>query len=156
MKKLQLYLDTSVLNFAISNRANIELQITSTKALIERIKGGDCDGYISERVVREIERASQEVKALLFQVVDDAKLRLLETSRETEILAEKYVSEGLIPQKYYDDAVHIAIATVNEIDIIVSWNFEHMVKVKTKKGVVAVNELMGYRTIEIVTPQEVD
>ncbi|MCB4792830.1 MAG: PIN domain nuclease [Elusimicrobia bacterium] len=156
MKKLKLYLDTSILNFAISDRENLELQIMSTKDIIGCIKRGDYEGYISDEVLKEIEQAPKDIKELLFQVVKGTGLGLLKADKDTEILAEKYIEEGLIPLKYRDDALHIAVATVNGMDIVMSWNFEHMVKLKTKKGVIAVNELMGYKTIEILTPQEVD
>jgi len=51
--------------------------------------------------------------------------------------------------------LHIAIASANNLDVIVSWNFNHMVKLKTKQGVIAVNSLLGYKSIEIITPEEV-
>jgi len=72
------------------------------------------------------------------------------------MLADRYITEGLIPRKYDDDAVHIALASVYELDAIVSWNFEHMIKKKTKKGVIFVNGLMGFMPIKIITPLEVE
>ena len=70
-------------------------------------------------------------------------------------LAAKYIQEGIIPQKYQADAFHIAIASVNAMDVIVSWNFEHMVKLKTKREVVGINVFMGYKEIDIYSPLEV-
>ncbi len=70
-------------------------------------------------------------------------------------MAEKYIAEGVIPQKYSNDALHIATATINDLDVIISWNLEHIVKLKTKIAVKGINRLMGYRTIEIATPEEV-
>ena len=75
--------------------------------------------------------------------------------KKAEFLAEKYIDEGVIPVRHRDDALHIAIATVNNFDVIVSWNFEHMVKTKTRREVQGVNTLMGYRFIDIATPTEV-
>ena len=67
----------------------------------------------------------------------------------------RYIKEGIIPVKYQDDAFHIAIATVNNMDAILSWNFQHIVKLKTKREVVGINLIMGYRPIDIYTPWEV-
>ena len=80
------------------------------------------------------------------------ELLLDEASRQ---LAIKYIKEGIIPAKYQDDALHIAIASVNEMDLLLSWNFQHIVKLKTKRESVGVNMLMGYGSIEIYTPREV-
>jgi len=70
-------------------------------------------------------------------------------------LAREYIEKGIIPAKYEDDAFHIAVASVNDLDAIVSWNFTHIVKLKTKREVSGINALMGYKPIEICSPQEV-
>jgi hypothetical protein len=69
-------------------------------------------------------------------------------------LARAYIKHGVFPEKYIDDALHVAIASFNQISYIVSWNFEHLVKVKTGRVVNSVNILEGFREIEIVSPQE--
>ena len=74
---------------------------------------------------------------------------------EVDLLAERYVQEKIIPLKHMDDALHIAIASVHNLDVIASWNFEHLVKMKTRREVQAVNALMGYRGVEICSPQEI-
>jgi hypothetical protein len=80
---------------------------------------------------------------------------LLGIDLETEELAERYIKEGIIPKKYRSDALHIAVAVINGIDVIVSWNFEHIVKLKTRVMVDGVNKLLGYHEIEICSPEEV-
>ena len=65
------------------------------------------------------------------------------------------MEEEIIPRKYREDALHIAMAAVYEYDVVVSWNFEHMVKVKTRREVQGVNIMMGYKSIDIATPAEV-
>jgi hypothetical protein len=81
--------------------------------------------------------------------------RLLELNPETIDLAEKYLDEGIIPRKYRDDALHIAVAVVSDLDVVVSWNFEHIVKLKTRMEVNGVNKMLGYKEIEICSPEEV-
>lgn len=153
--KLKLYLDTSVLNFALTDRSELTLQRKATVDLLEQIKHGECEGYISELVIVEIERATPAESAALKNLINTLDVEVLMIDKEIESLANKYVAEGLIPLKYREDALHIATATINEIDLIVSWNFEHIVKMKTKHGVIAVNTLLGYKAIEIMSPQEV-
>ncbi len=66
-----------------------------------------------------------------------------------------YVNENVIPPKYYDDAIHLAIATLGNIDILVSWNLKHIVKRKTIRLTNIINTREGYRTLEIFNPLEV-
>jgi len=71
------------------------------------------------------------------------------------ILGNQYVKQRIIPKKYLADALHIAIATVYNIPVLVSWNFEHMVKLKTKIEVNKINRENNYPQINIVSPMEV-
>jgi hypothetical protein len=71
-----------------------------------------------------------------------------------QYLADKYIENGIFPDKYYDDALHTALASVNQINIVLSWNFTHLVKVKTRRMVNLVNAINNYNNIEIITPQE--
>ena len=68
-------------------------------------------------------------------------------------LAQKYIDEKIIPIKYRDDAFHIALATLNACTALVSWNFQHIVKLKTILGVNVINRMLWYQEIEILTPQ---
>ena len=70
-------------------------------------------------------------------------------------LAKEYIAQGIIPKRYENDALHIAVAAVHDLDVIISWNFEHIVKMKTKRQVNAINTLLGYKGIDIYTPREV-
>ena len=75
---------------------------------------------------------------------------------EVEALAERYITEQLIPAKHRDDALHLAVAAVYDLDVVISWNFEHMVKLTTRLGVNGINRLLGYRELEIVSPEEMN
>ena len=75
---------------------------------------------------------------------------------EAEQLADIYVAEKIMPQKYRTDGVHIAVAAINNLDMIVSMNFQHIIKRKTKIGTGSINALNGYRAVEICTPMEVN
>ena len=80
---------------------------------------------------------------------------LLKINTEVEELANFYVKEGVIPEKYREDAVHIAASVVNEVEAIISWNFEHIVKLKIRIIVNGINKLQGYHDVEICSPEEV-
>jgi hypothetical protein len=82
-------------------------------------------------------------------------IAVLAPNDEAVRIADLYIAEKLIPQKYRMDAIHIAIATVNELDIIISMNFQHIVKRKTKIGTGNINALNGYHIVEICSPMEI-
>lgn len=153
MKKLKLYLETSIFNFAFSEQSPDYRE--ATLRLLDSVRVGAYEGYISEVVVREVSEADKEKATKMMGLISDLEPERLEVNREIETLAEEYIKADLIPVKYIDDALHIAVASFYELDVILTWNFEHMVKLKTKKGVVAVNTLLGYKPIEILTPLEV-
>ncbi len=71
------------------------------------------------------------------------------------VLADHYLAAGILPLSASNDALHMAQATVEDLDVVVSWNMKHMVRLKTREGIEAVNKLHGYREIKIVTPEEV-
>ena len=75
-------------------------------------------------------------------------------TKEAEKLAQNYIDERVVGIKHIADAQHIAIASVERVDILVSWNFKHLVKRKTRIGVNLINLKNGYRSIEILAPPE--
>ncbi len=152
----KLYLDTSIINFAIATQ-QVEKEKGITLKLLNQIVQGKFEGYISDIVLQEIQKTPDETKrqALLNEIQARSSLQNILSNNRAETLAEKYISEGIIPVRYRDDALHIAVATVYNLDVIVSWNFEHLVKTKTRREVQGINTLMGYRFIDIATPTEV-
>ena len=156
MRTLALYLDTSVISFAISDDIPYEDRGITLK-LIEEINKGNYEGFISDVVIREIGNTRDSAKrGKLLKLINDIELNdVLTVDEETDQLADKYIKEGIIPAVYRDDALHIALASVNGLDILVSWNFRHLVKHKTRIEVAGVNTMLGYKTIDICTPWEV-
>lgn len=156
MRKLKIYLDTSVINFAISEREFEKTEKEETNKLLLKIKKGEIIGIISSLVLEEISAASEPKRSVLKSVIKGINLDVVELDDEIEELADKYIKNGIIPAAHKEDALHIAAAVISNAEVIVSWNFEHMVKLKTKRGVKGINEMFGYGMIEILTPQEVD
>ena len=153
MKVLKIYCDTSIFNFAFSDDVQKEKDVTLK--LLDEVRKGKYEVYISEVVIREINRASKEKAKKLIELINEIVSEELPIDDEVIELAGRYITEGIIPEKYENDALHIAVASVNNLDAIISWNFEHIVKLKTKKEVTGVNAISGYKDIEIYSPWEV-
>jgi hypothetical protein len=81
-------------------------------------------------------------------------IKILKVNQGVRDLARIYVERGIFPEKYVDDALHVAAASIYEVAYLASWNFEHLVKVRTRKLVNSVNVVKGFNEIEIISPQE--
>ena len=106
-------------------------------------------------VIDELEKAPSDKLDKMIELVESFGISALTLNDEAERLADSYVEQGIIPMKYRTDGVHIAVASVNDLDMIVSMNFQHIVKRKTKIGTGSINILKGYRAVEIINPIEV-
>lgn len=147
-RKLKLYLDTSIPNAYFDARNPYRQEIT--KEFWSKL--GDYQVFVSDLTIREINATlNEELRRNLLKLIKDFE-SLSAGNEEVRMLAEEYVLREIIPVKYIADAIHIAVATVNSLDILASWNYEHIVKLKTKRGVNAINVLLGYNPIEIVDP----
>jgi predicted nucleic acid-binding protein len=151
MKKLKIYLDTSVISHLQAD--DVPEKMAKTLEFWDCIEKGEYCVYISDLVAAEIEECPEPKKSFLTQKMDDASLELIEISDDMVALAEKYVSEGVFSIKDMDDATHVATASVIGCTAIVSWNFKHIVKLKTIIGANGINRFMGYGEIEIITPE---
>lgn len=148
MKTLRVYLDTSVIGGCFDK----EFEVASNK-LIEEIKSGLKIGVVSEIFFKEIEGAPQKVKELLNEIKE--KLEIIELTEAVTILAKKYLEDEIVTPKYSADAAHIAYATVYNVDVVVSWNFKHIVNLNKIIQFNSVNSNNGYKNLLIYTPQEV-
>jgi len=153
MRKLKLYLETSVWNFLFADDAPEKMEVT--KQFFEDIEREEYEIYISELTLVEIKRTKDERKrGQLLETITGHRPIELARSEEVNKLAAKYIDAKIIPEKYEEDAVHVACGVVNDLDVIVSWNMEHIVRLKTKLGVNGINKIDGYKEIEICTPEE--
>ena len=148
-RKIKVYLDTSVIS-ALFDEKNPQRQFL-TQLFFKSVES--LDVYISEVVLAEIDdtrdtRLREKLKktAISFKV--------LPINQESRIWADEYVRQGAMPSDYPEDALHISIATVNSLNYLLSWDFEHIVKVKTRKIVNMINDSLGYPDLEIITPAE--
>jgi hypothetical protein len=104
--------------------------------------------------LRELLVAPLQVKQLT-ESIPDQYLELVSLSEEQDILAQRYIQEGVLTTKYESDAQHIAIATVLKVDSLVSWNFKHMVNFFRIRQYNSINLKFGYTSIDIRSPKEV-
>ncbi len=80
---------------------------------------------------------------------------MISSDNEAVELTESYILEGAVSKKYYEDALHIAIATVNKASVLASWNFKHIVNLERIRLYNAVNIKKGYSLLEIRSPREI-
>ena len=122
--------------------------------LMERFVRGDLLLVLSTLTVQELAAAPEEVRGRLASV-PESQIEVLQLDAEARELAEAYIAEGVITAKMRADAQHIAIATVARADVLVSWNFQHIVNLYRIRGYNSVNLRRGYPTLEIRSPREV-
>ncbi len=144
----RLYIDTSV----IGGYYDDEFE-EYTKLLFERIRHKDFDIYFSEVNETELMLAPQEVQDVKLLIPADC-YKYLELNDEAKQLAETYISEKALGKASLNDAYHIAIASVNRLDCLVSWNFKHIVNFDKIKLFNSINMKLGYPLTDIRTPLE--
>ena len=107
----------------------------------------------SEITESELEDSPEKVKKLIREL-PKKNVQYIEVTEDSLYLAYKYIHENVVGKTSRDDCIHIALATINRADVLISWNFTHIVNLKRIRGYNAVNLKYGYPTIEIRSPQE--
>ena len=102
----------------------------------------------------ELKLAPAEVQGVLDEVPEEQR-EYVELTEESALLAQRYITEKVIGKAKQVDAQHIAVATVSRVDVLVSWNFKHIVNLQRIRGYNSVNLRYGYPLLEIRTPPEV-
>ena len=145
----RIYLDTSV----FGGYFDPEFELWS-KLLINKIIKGEIKLLFSQLTEIELNGAPQYVKDLVKQIPDE-HVEFLAITNETTALADQYVKENVVGKASMEDCRHIAIATLNNADILASWNFKHIVNVSRIRGYNSVNYKFGHKILEIRTPREI-
>jgi hypothetical protein len=149
VKKPIVYVGTSV----IGGCCDPEFREWSRR-LLRDIQIGVFRLFLSDLIAAEIEDAPKEVQTYFF-AFEECAAEILSLTPEAAELAEDYLRHKILSARYRDDARHIAMATVAGVDILVSWNFRHIVQYKKIQMFNAVNIEMGYKAILIHSPREV-
>ena len=146
--KQRIYIDTSVFGGYYDHEFN-----TYTVPLFERIKKGEFMVLLSAVTQEELEDAPENVRALVKNLKNEF-IEFLDTSDEAVDLASEYIIEKVVGQTSYADCLHIALATINRADFLISWNFKHIVNVQRIRGYNAINIKNGYKQLEIRSPRD--
>ncbi|MBI3989624.1 MAG: type II toxin-antitoxin system VapC family toxin [candidate division NC10 bacterium] len=150
MVKVKLYLDSSVPSAYFDSRAPDRQRLTQ-QFWKDRLP--DSDAVISAVVLKEIADTPDPTRRQKIEELVTG-MTLLPLTEEATALAQEYVRQRIFPEQYESDALHVAIAVVNGVGYLASWNFKHLVNVRTRREVNLVNALRGYQPIEIVAPPE--
>jgi hypothetical protein len=143
-----LYLDTSVIGGGFDEEFKV-----ATRELFRQADLGLYQIFVSVVTESEIQNAPATVRKFFFETFTEEE-KVLPLTAESEKLAQAYVKAGVVSPNYTDDARHVAIATVEQVGLIVSWNFKHLANYRRETGFNAVNLLQGYRPVRILTPME--
>ena len=147
MRIQKVYIDTSVLGGYFDKEFDI-----ATRRFFDEVKRGEYNVVISNVTEGELLNAPERVKSLLnFLGIDYEVIKLTD---DVVSLALEYIKENVVGQTSYDDCLHIAIATVSRLDLLVSWNFKHIVNIKRIRGYNGINIKNGYPSIEIRSPKD--
>lgn len=149
MKVQRVYVDTSVIGGCFDAEF-----ATWSLGLFEDFRKGYFKALLSEIIETEIQNAPEVVQAQLDELLALDSERLIVTGATVE-LAEVYLKRQIVTRKFFGDAMHIALATIAEADVLVSWNFKHIVHLDKIRQFNAVNIERGYKSLQIYSPREV-
>ena len=146
--KQRIYIDTSIVGGYFDEEFK-----EVTIALFQRLENREIIFVVSDLLDLELINAPQNVRELLYNYTTD-KFERVELTEEAIKLADTYVAEKIVGRTSLEDCRHIALATINKVDVLASWNFKHIVNLDRIKGYNSVNLRMGYQMIEIRSPKD--
>lgn len=150
MRKLRIYLDTSVISHL--EQEDVPEKMEQTRKVWEILKTGKYEVVISDLVLAEINECKEPKRSILKEYMAQINYERDSITEEAEEIANEIINEGILNQKSFDDCLHIASAILNDCNIIVSWNFKHMVNVDTINGVRKITFAKRYNNIDIYAP----
>jgi len=146
--KQRIYIDTSVVGGFFDSEFS-----ETTHGLFERLEKKEIIFVVSDLLELELIGAPQKVRELLYKYPPTSFERI-RLSKEAIELADKYIEEKVVGRTSLEDCRHIALATIHKVDVLVSWNFKHIVNLARIKGYNSVNLRNGYSMLEIRSPKD--
>jgi hypothetical protein len=147
MKQLRVYIENSVVGGYFD-----ALFEEATKKLFDKFRNGEYIAVISTHTYAELDNGAPENVKSNLETISYERIDVTEIMLN---LAQKYMDENIVSENYRSDALHIAVATVSGVDVLVSWNFKHIVNLNRIKLFNSVNLKEGFNLLEIRTPLEV-
>jgi hypothetical protein len=155
VRMLKLYIETSIWSHWFAEDAPDRREATREFFGWCRRKAKEVTLHTSALALQELRNAPPDLADQLDRLVREHSPNILEVGEQVKELAATYVRRKIVPPAKLADTVHAAIATVNEMDVLVSWNYRHLVNVRREAGFNAVNADAGYCSIRIASPLEV-
>ena len=149
---LKVYLETTIFNRFLEDNREYSIE---TKGLFEKILQNEIKAYSSAYVIEELDKAAEPKRTEMLNLIQKFDVTVLEIDQRAYDLSETYIEMGIIPLKFRIDGIHIAMAAINDMDCIVSLNFRHINKFKTKMTTEIIHRMKGYNNPVICTPMEV-
>ncbi len=146
--KQRIYIDTSI----VGGYFDEEFKEATIK-LFERLENNEIIFVVSDLLDLELIDAPQYVREHILKYTAD-KFQRVELTEEAVWLANTYIEEKVVGKTSLEDCRHIALATINKVDVLASWNFKHIVNLERIKGYNSVNLRLGYSMIEIRSPKD--
>jgi predicted nucleic acid-binding protein len=146
--KQRIYIDTSVFGGCFD-----EEFMEHTIPLFDRIHSGEYIILYSTVTQEELENAPERIKDLVKKIKVE-QTEFIETTDESFDLASEYITEKVVGKTSFADCLHIALATINRADYLISWNFKHIVNIERIRGYNSINIKKGYKQLEIRSPRE--
>ena len=150
MNRLKVYLDTSVISHLLQE--DVPEKMADTRQLWEMFRAGKYDVYLSTITLEEVEACPEPKRNSLFEYLEQIDYELVRIDDTVASIAQQIIDIGILTKKSYDDCQHIGAAIANECDCIISWNFKHIVNIKTIRGIRAITNMEGHKPIEILSP----
>lgn len=150
MRKLKIYLDTSVISHLEQN--DVPEKMEQTRKLWKILQTGKYEVIISDLVLAEINECKEPKGSILKEYLAQINYKRVDITEEAEEIANEIINEKILTQRSFDDCLHIASAILNDCNIIVSWNFKHMVNVDTINGIRKITFAKRYNNIDIYAP----
>lgn len=150
MHKMKVYLDTSTISYL--EQEDVPEKMEQTRKLWKILQTGKYDVVISDLVLAEIDECKEPKKNKLKKHLLQIDYERVIITKETKQIANEIINEGILKPKSFNDCLHIASAILNDCNIIVSWNFKHMVNVDTINGVRKITFAKRYNNIDIYAP----
>ncbi len=149
MFKPRIYVDTSVIGGCFDHKFE-----EYSNRLFEEFISGQKQLVISDVVLFELEEAPENVREIINKIPEE-RIEYVFLDEESIALSNVYLKEGIIAERSLSDARHIAIATVERVDVLASWNFKHIVNLNRIRLINSINLKLGYPILEIRSPREV-
>ena len=146
---MRIYIDTSVVGGFYDKEFD-----KATREFFKKVEKGKIVLVVSELLQAELLRAPEHVRNHLDKY-SKKQIQRIELTEEAKILADRYIAEQVVGKTSKADCQHIAIATINKVDVLVSWNFKHIVNLSRIRGYNSVNLKNNYTMLEIRTPKEI-